>query len=65
MIAMYSGGAFRDKKMLAEAQQMLKDAKTKTEIIRMQMLKVTQDATTTDENGRQQTPTLTKTKPVI
>jgi protein kinase N len=44
MIAMYSSGNSRDKKMLAEAQQMLMDAKTKIEIIRMQMLKVAQDA---------------------
>ncbi|KAH9507371.1 Serine/threonine-protein kinase N2 [Bulinus truncatus] len=43
MISMYSTGSSRDKKMLAEAQQMLSDAKTKIEIIRMQMLKVTQD----------------------
>lgn len=40
MITMYSTGSSRDKKMLAEAQQMLSDAKTKIEIIRMQMLKV-------------------------
>ncbi|XP_055896064.1 serine/threonine-protein kinase N2-like isoform X5 [Biomphalaria glabrata] len=44
MITMYSTGSSRDKKMLAEAQQMLSDAKTKIEIIRMQMLKVTQDS---------------------
>ncbi|XP_062621740.1 serine/threonine-protein kinase N2-like [Saccostrea cucullata] len=49
MINMYSSGNFRDKKMLAEAQQMLSDAKTKMEIIRMQMLKVTQDATNMDD----------------
>ncbi|CAC5408210.1 PKN2 [Mytilus coruscus] len=48
MIAMYSSGTFRDKKMLAEAQQMLLDAKTKMEIIRMQMLKVAQDASCDD-----------------
>lgn len=35
--------------MLAEAQQMLSDAKTKMEIIRMQILKVTQDATNMDD----------------
>lgn len=46
---MYSSGNFRDKKMLAEAQQMLSDAKTKMEIIRMQILKVTQDATNMDD----------------
>ncbi|CAL1534835.1 unnamed protein product, partial [Lymnaea stagnalis] len=43
MISMYNTGSSRDKKMLAEAQQMLSDAKTKIEIIRMQMLKVNQD----------------------
>ncbi|XP_013394194.1 serine/threonine-protein kinase N2 isoform X3 [Lingula anatina] len=40
MIHMY--GASRDKKLLAEAQQMLSDAKTKIEIIRMQILKASQ-----------------------
>ncbi|XP_060070832.1 serine/threonine-protein kinase N2-like isoform X1 [Ylistrum balloti] len=54
MIGMYSAGTFKDKKMLAEAQQMLSDAKTKMEIIRMQMLKVTQDATTSDVDVTQQ-----------
>ncbi|GFR91744.1 serine/threonine-protein kinase N2 [Elysia marginata] len=44
MITMYSTGSSRDKKLLAEAQQMLSDAKTKIEIIRMQMLKVNQDS---------------------
>ncbi|KAK3750257.1 hypothetical protein RRG08_041286 [Elysia crispata] len=43
MITMYSSGSSRDKKLLAEAQQMLSDAKTKIEIIRIQMLKVSQD----------------------
>ncbi|CAC5408209.1 PKN2 [Mytilus coruscus] len=52
MIAMYSSGTFRDKKMLAEAQQMLLDAKTKMEIIRMQMLKVAQDASCDDAGQR-------------
>lgn len=52
MIAMYSHGSFRDKKMLAEAQQMLMDAKTKMEIIRMQMLKVAQDASCEDASQR-------------
>ncbi|XP_050406915.1 serine/threonine-protein kinase N2 isoform X1 [Patella vulgata] len=42
MIAMYKSGSSRDKKLLAEAQQMLSDAKTKIEILRMQILKVTQ-----------------------
>ncbi|VDI69908.1 serine/threonine-protein kinase N2-like isoform X1 [Mytilus galloprovincialis] len=52
MIAMYSSGTFRDKKMLAEAQQMLLDAKTKIEIIRMQMIKVAQDASCDDAGQR-------------
>ncbi|BFZ20530.1 hypothetical protein BsWGS_23569 [Bradybaena similaris] len=43
MITMYSTGSSRDKKMMAEAQQMLSDAKTKIEIIRMQMLKASQE----------------------
>ncbi|CAE1332215.1 PKN2 [Acanthosepion pharaonis] len=44
MISMYSSGSSRDKKLLAEAQQMLSDAKMKIEIIRMQTLKAAQDA---------------------
>ncbi|XP_076455221.1 serine/threonine-protein kinase N2-like isoform X2 [Babylonia areolata] len=54
MIAMYSTGSSRDKKLLAEAQQMLSDAKTKIEIIRMQMLKANQDtggAPGSDQHG--------------
>ena len=39
MIAMYSSGASRDKKLLAKAEEMLKDAKTKIEIIRLQILR--------------------------
>lgn len=46
MISMYT--QTRDKKMLLEAQQMLEDARTKIEIVRMQMLRVQQQA------GRQQ-----------
>ena len=42
MITLYSSGSTRDKKLLAEAQQMLTDAKTKIEIIRMQMLRAHQ-----------------------
>lgn len=54
MIAMYSSGSSRDKKLLAEAQQMLSDAKTKIEIIRMQMLKANQDHTSAsgDADGK-------------
>ena len=42
MIAMYKGHSSREKKLLAEARQMLSDAKTKIEIIRMQILKAQQ-----------------------
>ena len=49
MIHMYSGGSSRDKKLLAEAQQMLSDAKTKIEIIRMQILKAQQKGDTQEE----------------
>uniref|UniRef100_A0A0B7AI39 protein kinase C n=1 Tax=Arion vulgaris TaxID=1028688 RepID=A0A0B7AI39_9EUPU len=53
MITMYSTGSFRDKKMLAEAQQMLSDAKTKIEIIRMQMLKASQESADTNSKDGQ------------
>ncbi|GAB1606854.1 serine/threonine-protein kinase N2 isoform X1 [Argonauta hians] len=53
MITMYSSGSSRDKKLLAEAQQMLADAKFKIEIIRMQTLKAAQDATS--QSADQQT----------
>ena len=36
---MYSSGASRDKKLLSKAEDMLKDAKTKIEIIRLQILR--------------------------
>ncbi|XP_078686031.1 serine/threonine-protein kinase N2-like isoform X5 [Branchiostoma floridae x Branchiostoma belcheri] len=39
MLNMYSTGSSKDRKLLAEAQQMLKDSRTKIEIIRMQILK--------------------------
>ena len=45
MISMYRGHSSRDKKLMAEAQQMLSDAKTKMEIIRMQILKAQQRGT--------------------
>ncbi|KAL4218900.1 Serine/threonine-protein kinase N2 [Mactra antiquata] len=47
LIAMYS--ASRDKKLLSDAQQMLADSKTKIEIIRMQILKVNQDTSNSDD----------------
>ena len=39
MIDMYSSGPSKDKKLYAEAQQMLQDAKRKVEFIRMQILR--------------------------
>ena len=39
MIAMYQGHSSREKKLLAEARQMLSDAKTKIEIIRIQIMR--------------------------
>uniref|UniRef100_A0A8C7MUJ6 protein kinase C n=1 Tax=Oncorhynchus kisutch TaxID=8019 RepID=A0A8C7MUJ6_ONCKI len=42
MIQMYSNGSSKDKKLLATAQQMLQDSKTKMEFIRMQILKASQ-----------------------
>ncbi|KAL5012902.1 hypothetical protein ScPMuIL_011453 [Solemya velum] len=54
MLAMYSTASSRDKKFSAEAQQMLDDAKRKIEIIRMQILKFTQDASL-EQDGSQRT----------
>ena len=51
LISMYSTGSSKDRKLLADAQQMLADSKTKIEIIRMQILKVNQD-TSTGDDGR-------------
>nr|XP_027239038.1 serine/threonine-protein kinase N-like isoform X1 [Penaeus vannamei] len=48
MIQMYSSGPMRDKKLLAEAQQMLADSKAKIEYIKMRRMKVKQSQT---ENG--------------
>ncbi|XP_078604658.1 serine/threonine-protein kinase N2-like isoform X10 [Branchiostoma floridae x Branchiostoma japonicum] len=48
MLNMYSTGSSKDRKLLAEAQQMLKDSKTKIEIIRMQILKA--ETQTSQEN---------------
>ena len=48
---MYSSNSSRDRKLLADAQQMLADSKTKIEITRMQIIKVNQD-TTTQEDGK-------------
>ncbi|XP_024119384.1 serine/threonine-protein kinase N2 [Oryzias melastigma] len=43
MIQMYSNGSSKDRKLLATAQQMLQDSKTKIEFIRMQILKASQE----------------------
>uniref|UniRef100_A0A674CSW8 protein kinase C n=1 Tax=Salmo trutta TaxID=8032 RepID=A0A674CSW8_SALTR len=53
MIQMYSNGSSKDRKLLATAQQMLQDSKTKIEFIRMQILK-----------GSQASP-LSPAKPII
>ncbi|CAM2103624.1 serine/threonine-protein kinase N3 isoform X1 [Lepidochelys kempii] len=44
MIQMYSNATSKDRKLLATAQQMLQDSKTKIELIRMQIVKVSQSA---------------------
>ncbi|MEQ2277749.1 hypothetical protein XENORESO_006971 [Xenotaenia resolanae] len=42
MILTYSSSSFKDRKMLATAQQMLQDSRTKIELLRMQIIKVSQ-----------------------
>ncbi|KAG9354632.1 hypothetical protein JZ751_001345 [Albula glossodonta] len=42
IIQTYSSSSFKDRKMLSTAQQMLQDSRTKIELIRMQIIKVTQ-----------------------
>lgn len=42
IIHMFSSGAFKDRKLMATAQQMLQDTRTKTELLRMQIVKLTQ-----------------------
>ncbi|EMP38130.1 Serine/threonine-protein kinase N2 [Chelonia mydas] len=44
MIQMYSNATSKDRKLLATAQQMLQDSRTKIELIRMQIVKVSQSA---------------------
>ncbi|GCB73814.1 hypothetical protein scyTo_0002896 [Scyliorhinus torazame] len=51
MIQMYSNGSSKDRKLLAAAQQMLQDSKTKIEVIRMQILKSSQTSETAFENS--------------
>uniref|UniRef100_A0A8C4EI08 protein kinase C n=1 Tax=Dicentrarchus labrax TaxID=13489 RepID=A0A8C4EI08_DICLA len=50
MILMYSNGPSKDRKLLATAQQMLQDSKTKIEFIRMQILKASQASELSFEN---------------
>uniref|UniRef100_A0A3Q2QCY1 protein kinase C n=1 Tax=Fundulus heteroclitus TaxID=8078 RepID=A0A3Q2QCY1_FUNHE len=42
MILTYTNSSFKDRKMLATAQQMLQDSRTKIELLRMQIVKVSQ-----------------------
>ncbi|XP_034565908.1 serine/threonine-protein kinase N2 [Notolabrus celidotus] len=42
MIQTYSNGSVKDRKMLSTAQQMLQDSRTKIELLRMQIIKVSQ-----------------------
>ncbi|KAM6963099.1 serine/threonine-protein kinase N2-like [Aplochiton taeniatus] len=51
MIQMYSNGSSKDRKLLATAQQMLMDSKTKIEFIRMQILQASQTSDTNSENN--------------
>ena len=48
MIAMYSSGASKDRKLLAEAQQMLSDSKAKIEYIKMRINKAKQNQSFAD-----------------
>ncbi|XP_061094504.1 serine/threonine-protein kinase N2-like isoform X2 [Conger conger] len=56
MIQMYSNGSSKDRKLLATAQQMLQDSKTKIEFIRMQILKASQTSETNLENSEATSP---------
>uniref|UniRef100_A0A8C2L5Q1 protein kinase C n=1 Tax=Cyprinus carpio TaxID=7962 RepID=A0A8C2L5Q1_CYPCA len=51
MIQMYSNGSSKDRKLLATAQQMLQDSKTKIEFIRMQILKASQTSELSFDNN--------------
>uniref|UniRef100_A0AAZ3S8C5 protein kinase C n=1 Tax=Oncorhynchus tshawytscha TaxID=74940 RepID=A0AAZ3S8C5_ONCTS len=51
MIQMYSNGSSKDRKLLATAQQMLQDSKTKIEFIRMQILKGSQASELSFDNN--------------
>uniref|UniRef100_A0A8D0HF72 Protein kinase N1 n=1 Tax=Sphenodon punctatus TaxID=8508 RepID=A0A8D0HF72_SPHPU len=56
MIQMYSNGTAKERKLLATAQQMLQDSKTKIELIRMQIVKVSQSAGGVEDNGATLSP---------
>ena len=62
MISMYS--AMKDKKMCAESQQMLSDAKHKVEYIRMQLLRLEQQKETTSLNNSENNDEQTGTPPI-
>ncbi|XP_063056590.1 serine/threonine-protein kinase N2 [Engraulis encrasicolus] len=61
MIQMYSNGSSKDRKLLAAAQQMLQDSRTKMEFIRMQILKATQ----ANEMGFDSNDSVHGAKPII
>ncbi|KAJ8375304.1 hypothetical protein SKAU_G00058840 [Synaphobranchus kaupii] len=56
MIQMYSNGSSKDRKLLATAQQMLQDSKTKIEFIRMQILKASQTSEMSLDNSDASSP---------
>ncbi|XP_017557172.1 serine/threonine-protein kinase N2 isoform X1 [Pygocentrus nattereri] len=56
IIQTYANSSVKDRKMLSTAQQMLQDSRTKIELLRMQIVKVTQaregEREATDQDGR-------------
>uniref|UniRef100_A0A8C9WQD2 protein kinase C n=1 Tax=Scleropages formosus TaxID=113540 RepID=A0A8C9WQD2_SCLFO len=54
IIKTYSNRSVKDRKMLSTAQQMLQDSRTKIELIRMHILKVTQAGQEDRESGQPQ-----------
>ncbi|XP_063792516.1 serine/threonine-protein kinase N3 [Pseudophryne corroboree] len=50
IIQMFSSGASKDRKLLATAQQMLHDSRIKTELLRMQIVKLTQSPGSTADD---------------
>ncbi|KAM9326698.1 serine/threonine-protein kinase N3 [Gastrophryne carolinensis] len=57
IIQMFSSGASKDRKLLSTAQQMLQDSRIKTELLRMQIVKLTQSQGSMSDLG-QSTETL-------